>query len=120
MTHSEMNELYELFVLRTLEPEQASEIDRHLREGCAHCESKIAEAEKLMAAFGANVGIIEPPADLKRRVLTSIRSCPTPGNASAGKRASLMPTLYALAGLCAALIAVCIWLGTQRTALQSR
>ncbi|MFL6416362.1 MAG: hypothetical protein ACJ74Y_11930 [Bryobacteraceae bacterium] len=85
MTHSEMDELYELFILRTLEEEQASEIDRHVRGGCAHCKSKVIEAEKLMAALGANVGITEPPADLKRRVLASIRPMRGVANAPVAK-----------------------------------
>jgi hypothetical protein len=34
MTHPEMNELYELYVLRALEPELASEIESHLVDQC--------------------------------------------------------------------------------------
>ncbi len=54
MTHSEMDELYELFVLRTLERELASEIERHLRDGCTHCESKIARATVSHGCFRRN------------------------------------------------------------------
>ena len=114
MTHSEMNELYELFVLRTLEREQASEIEEHLRAGCAHCEAKVREADALMAAFATTVDIIQPPAHLRERVLSSVRPSPVP------KRENRMAAVYALAGLCAALLAVCVWLGTTTSDLKSR
>lgn len=114
MTHSEMDELYELFVLRTLEREQASEIEEHLRAGCAHCEAKIREADALMAAFATTVDIIQPPAHLRERVLSSVRPSPVP------KRENRIAAVYALAGLCAALLAVCVWLGTTTSDLKSR
>ncbi len=114
MTHAEMDELYELFVLRTLEREEASQIEQHLRDGCAHCEAKVREADALMAAFAATVDIVQPPARLRERVLSSVRPSP------ALKRENRMAGLYALAGLCAALFAVCVWLGTTTSDLKSR
>jgi len=114
MTHSEMDELYELFVLRTLEREEASEIEQHLRDGCVHCEARVREADALMAAFAGTVEIVEPPGHLRERVLSSIRPSPAP------KRENHKAVLYALAGLCAASLAVCVWLGTMTSNLNSR
>jgi hypothetical protein len=37
MTHAEMNELYDLYALGALEVEPASEIDKHIAEGCEYC-----------------------------------------------------------------------------------
>jgi anti-sigma-K factor RskA len=114
MTHSEMDELYELFVLRTLEREIASEIEQHLRDGCTHCESKIAKATVLMAAFAETVEITPAPPGLKDRVLSSVRP------SSSARRGNRSSTVYALAGLCAALVAVCVWLGTETSSMNSR
>lgn len=114
MTHSEMDELYELFVLRALEREQASEIDQHLRDGCAYCEAKVTEANALMAAFATTVDVVQPPAHLRERVLSSVRPSPVP------KRNGRTAGLYALAGLCAASLVACVWLGTTTSQLKSR
>jgi anti-sigma-K factor RskA len=114
MTHSEMDELYEMFVLRTLEREEASEIEQHLRDGCAHCEGRVREADALMAALAGTVKIVQPPAHLRERVLSATRPLPAP------KGKSHKPGLYALAGLCAALLAVCVWLGSTTNDLKSR
>jgi anti-sigma-K factor RskA len=113
MTHSEMEELYELFVLGTLERESAADIEQHLREGCQHCATKVREATSLMAAFGSTVEITPPPAHLRERVLSSVRPA-TPN------RRSRATSIYVLAGLCAALLAVCVWLGTETRQLRSR
>jgi anti-sigma-K factor RskA len=114
MNHSEMEELYELFVLGTLERESAGEIEQHLRDGCTHCEAKVTEAKALMAAFATTVDISQPPAHLRDRVLSSVRPAAVP------KRRSPSASIYVLAGLCAALLAVCVWLGTETRDLRSR
>lgn len=113
MTHSEMDELYELFVLRVLEPEQASEIEQHLREGCAHCEARVQEASALTAALATTVKIVQPPSHLRERVLSSVGASPVE------KRANRIPAVYSLAGLCAALLAMCVWLGITARDLKS-
>src|SRR6478609_7018298 len=116
MTHAEMDELYELFVLRTLEPELGSAIEQHLRDGCAHCETKVREATALVGSLADIVEITAPPAHLRDRVLSSVR----PRTSVAPRRGNRMAGIYALAGLCAALLAVCVWLGTETSELNSR
>jgi hypothetical protein len=111
-----MDELYDLFVLRTLEPELASAIEQHLRDGCAHCETKVREATALVGALAGIVEITTPPAHLRDRVLSSV----FPRTVVAPKRGNGMRGIYALAGLCAALLAVCIWLGSETSELKSR
>ncbi len=44
MTHSEMDELYELYALGALEPEPAAEIEAHLTTQCSYCMERIQEA----------------------------------------------------------------------------
>ncbi|MBV9678828.1 MAG: hypothetical protein JO185_21000, partial [Acidobacteriaceae bacterium] len=72
MTHSEMDELYELFVLGALERDQAFEIEQHLRDNCPYCQPKVQEAQALMAAFATVTDRVEPPKQLRDRVLSSI------------------------------------------------
>ncbi len=67
-----------------------------------------------MAAFAETVEITPPPAELKDRVLSSVRP-----HANAG-RETRRSGIYVLAGLCAALVAVCVWLGTETSDLRSR
>lgn len=114
MTHPEMDELYELFVLGALERELASEIEEHLRDSCTHCRMKVTDATVLMAAFAETVEITPPPPRLRERVLSFGR----PSFAAA--RIKGHNGLYTLAGLCAALLAVSIWLGTETSELKSR
>lgn len=114
MTHPEMDELYELFVLRALEHDLASEIERHLHDACAHCQAKVDEATALTAALAEVVPLTKPPAHLKERVLSSFSSTPVV------QPRKLTGSVYALMGACAALLAATIWLGTETNGLKSR
>ena len=116
MTHTEMDELYELYVLNLLEPELAAEIDRHLAEGCDYCPSHVKDAFALTAALAGVAPLEQPPAALRDRVLASIPetrskivAMPPP---VAPERKS-PGALYALSAACAALLLGCIWLGYQ-------
>ena len=127
MTHAEMDELYELYVLDLLEPELAAEIDRHLAEGCDYCPSHVKDALKLTASLAGTAPLQQPPATLRDRVLASI-----PETREKEKLVAMPPPqaerkssggLYALSLACAALLLGCIWLGYQngqiRTQLQA-
>ena len=50
MTHAEMNELYELYVLGSLEPAEAAEIDEHVRTGCDYCLRRLQDALAVLSA----------------------------------------------------------------------
>jgi anti-sigma-K factor RskA len=95
MNHSEMDELYELYVLGVLEPEQAAEIDQHLSDRCEHCLARLGEAAAVSSAIGALVEVQTPPARLRERVLGVAR----PARRSRG-------WVYAVAGLSAACLAL--------------
>ncbi len=76
MTHSEMEGLYELYVLGVLEPELAAEIDTHLREGCQECSPAVAEATRVAAALAGLAEPAIPSPELRDRVLASVRRGP--------------------------------------------
>ena len=73
MTHAEMNELYELYALGVLEPELASEVERHLEENCPYCREHLQEALRLTAALAETAEPVSPPAALRERILSSVR-----------------------------------------------
>ncbi len=112
MTHAEMDELYELFVLGALEPEQAAEIEQHVSTSCEYCIQHIGEAQFVTAAMSGLAEPLKPPAHLRKRVLASVKP----------ERRS--PSwLFAVGGLsaaCAALLAIAIWFGTSNAGYQQQ
>lgn len=111
MTHEEINELYELYALGVLEPEQAAEIEQHLREGCEHCRHQLQDAVWTTSAMA---GLTEPeqaPATLRKRVLqiaAPTKRQPTWQLATAG---------LALAAL--VLLGIALWSGNRTAILHS-
>ncbi len=114
MTHPEMDELYELFVMGALERDQAGEIEQHLQDNCAYCQGRVQEAQSLMAAFAGIAEPAEPPKYLRSRVLESIAPAASKPNKS------WFAGLLALGAACAALIVFCILLGNQVGNLRSQ
>lgn len=112
MTHPEMNELYELYLLGALEPELASEIDSHLADGCEYCGERLREATLAAAAMCGMAEQHEPPRHLRDLVLASVRP-----------RKQSNPWLYAVAGLvaaCVLLVAYSIWSISTAHSLRDR
>ena len=114
MTHLEMDELYELFVLGTLERDQSAEIKQHLQDDCPYCQAKVREAGELMAAFASVAEPVEPPNYLRNRVLSNIAP------AAPRQSKNWLAGLLALGAACAALLVFCILLGNQVGNLRSQ
>ena len=117
MTHAEMDELYELFVLGSLDRDEAAEIEKHLDENCTYCHARVREATELAAAFSGLIDVVTPPDDLRKRVLKSIAPPPAP---AAKKQSSWFGGMLALGAACVALTVFCLWLGSQTDNLQNR
>ncbi len=101
MTHDEMNELYELYVLGALEADQVAEVDEHLGTRCAYCLEHIQEAITVVSAMSGLAEDQKPPVRLRKRILASVE----PETRNRG-------WLFAVAGLsaaCAALAFATIW-----------
>lgn len=101
MTHAEMDELYELYVLGALEPEPALEIEAHLRENCAHCAERVGEALQTAAALSALAEPVKPPKSLRDRVVSSV------GPVKRSRNWTLV--LAALCAACLALLVFSLW-----------
>lgn len=72
MTHEELSDLYELYALGTLTPDERTEIEEHLGRGCAECRSGLAHAMELNAIMALVPDQVTPPKRLRRRVLASV------------------------------------------------
>ena len=72
MNHQELSELYELYALGLLEPEERIELERHLAEDCVQCRDGVKKGLALGALMGALPERLDPPRRLRARVLASI------------------------------------------------
>lgn len=97
MTHEELSELYELYALGVLEPEERTELEQHLSRNCPQCTAGLRSALAMTAMFGAGSEMVEPPRRLRKRVLASLGLEPRWRSLWIGSWG------LATAGLCAAL-----------------
>ena len=101
MTHAEMDELYELYVLGALEPEPALEIEAHLHDDCIYCSERVREALQTTSALSALAEPVKPPNALRHRVLSSV--------APAKQSRTWAFGLAGLSAACIALAAFSLW-----------
>ncbi|MBA3944903.1 MAG: anti-sigma factor [Herpetosiphonaceae bacterium] len=82
-----IDDLIDLYTLGALEPSEQEIADEHLR-GCAHCRALLNESERIVAALARTPEQIEPPADLRARVMARAQqarpavSVPSPAQAA--------------------------------------
>jgi anti-sigma-K factor RskA len=98
MTHDEMSDLYELYVLGALEPEETAAIDEHVRSQCDYCAAHIGDATLIAASMSGMADLQKPPARLRRRVMASVKPEQT-------KNRSWLWAIAALSAACVALVA---------------
>lgn len=97
MTHEEMKELYELYLLGAVEPDAAEEIERHFREGCSECTAGLRLASIVTAGLSALSEAAEPSPRLRGRVTAMVAS---------GQRGARRPWV-AYAGIAASVALLC-------------
>ncbi len=90
-THEELEVLVSVHALDGLDPADAAAVDAHL-ESCESCRAAFDEALETAAALALSVPPVEPPAELRERILVTARALPqeqavvTPAAAPARKR----------------------------------
>lgn len=77
MSNEELNEQYELFVLGVADPSAIEEIGERLSAGEAEVTLGVAKAREMAAGFALLAPEVEPPARLKKRVLSAVRREPS-------------------------------------------
>lgn len=68
-----VGELIPAHVLRTLEPDEAEQLEEHLRE-CQICRLECDQMEQRAASLALALDLIEPPPELRERILGAARS----------------------------------------------
>ncbi len=112
MTHEELNELYELYVLGVLEPSASAEIERHLDEGCEYCREHVPAAFRTTSSLMGLADAVKAPGALRKRVMGTVR--PAPAMARGWK--------FAMGGLSAVslgLLGAALWSANQTQDLHS-
>lgn len=71
MTHEELRDSYELYVLGAADAAERDEIRGHLARGCEVCMAEIKRARRMAAVLGQAAEPAAPPARLRRRILAS-------------------------------------------------
>lgn len=69
MSCEELRDHYELYALGVLDEPEITELRVHLERNCDVCRSGVRGARELMALLGTTAPLVQPPADLRRRVL---------------------------------------------------
>src|SRR5882762_4062089 len=73
MTHENYKALLAARVLTALDAEDARALDAHL-ESCADCRLEVSEWESTAALLALDAKPIEPPAELRQRILASVHA----------------------------------------------
>ncbi len=73
MTCAEIEELTGAYVLDAVTPEEREEIEAHL-DSCPHCIQLIRELRATMDLLPLSVSQVDPPPQLKRRVLSAVQA----------------------------------------------
>lgn len=72
MTHEELRDSYELYVLGVADAAERDEIRDHLNRGCEVCMAEVKRARRIGALLGHTAETAAPPARLRRRILASV------------------------------------------------
>jgi len=81
-SHERWSEDVAAYMLGALEPEQAAELERHA-EGCERCREEIRWLTPALDALPESVERIEPPRELRSRVMAEVRADAGPADAPA-------------------------------------
>jgi anti-sigma-K factor RskA len=72
MTHEELRDLIPAYALDALEPEAARAVEAHL-PGCDECREELSSLQAVAAELAVGIAPVEPPAELRERVLAGVR-----------------------------------------------
>lgn len=72
MTHEELRDSYELYILGAADPAERDEIREHLQRGCEVCMAELKRARRMTALLGHAAGEAAPSPKLRKRILASV------------------------------------------------
>ncbi|MEX2599882.1 MAG: anti-sigma factor [Dehalococcoidia bacterium] len=85
--HEDMKALASGYVLNALEPDEAAGFERHL-DSCAECWDAVAEYRSIRDRLPLTTVQVEPPPELRARVLAAVNAEASPRAAMSGQRRS--------------------------------
>lgn len=86
--HERWSEDLPAYLLGALEPGQQAELERHI-EGCADCRAELVWLRPSVNLLPETVERVEPPPELRERLVAQVRSEAKPAKAARGGRFSL-------------------------------
>jgi hypothetical protein len=102
MSCEELRDEYELYALGISDDAERAELERHLQSGCPNCSTGVKRALALNAWMMQLPADVEPPRNLRKRVLGSV-----------GVETKNWGLISAWAAVIAGLLAAVFWLGVQ-------
>jgi anti-sigma-K factor RskA len=105
----ELTDLFELYALGVLEPEESAEIEAHLGRNCAVCTPQLRRAAGLNAAVLASVPDSAPPRALRRRIVAMV-----------GADRSMWGWMFGSGAIAAALLIAVLWFSVRDRELESQ
>jgi anti-sigma-K factor RskA len=100
-THEEMRDMYELYALGVLEPEESAEIDRHLADRCEVCQRSVKRAMLTNSVILSFAPDVKPRKELKRKLMSGFGVAPRQWN------------MLAWAAVAACLLVTTLWLSVE-------
>jgi anti-sigma-K factor RskA len=74
MTCEQLAQLYDEYALGVLEGEERAELEQHLARACPKCTPAVAEARGIVSQLALAAPSIEPPADLRAKIMDSVNA----------------------------------------------
>lgn len=113
MDHERLREHAEPYALGILSAEEREAFARHLPL-CAACQQAVQDARLVGLALGASVEMVDPPPQLRSRVLAAATAEPQLGGARETRAATSLPWWLATAASIAAIVCGLQWWNTSR------
>lgn len=118
MSHEPYSEMAPAYALGTLEGEERSQFEAHLRGGCPECERALVEYGESLAGVAAELPPVAPPPSVKAALIRRIDAEARPARPLARPAPRWVPWRWAWAGALASALAVGGYLALKVTALE--
>lgn len=113
MDHEQVRELAEPYALGILSAEDRQAFERHLPL-CEECQRAVRDARVVGLALGQSVEMIEPPPQLRSRVLAAATMTPQVGTSRATSASATLPWWLTAAASIAAIVFGLQWWNAER------
>lgn len=105
MTHEELRELIPAHALDALSPEEAREVEAHLRT-CDECRADLTAFQEVSSDLARGIPMVDPPAGLRERILDAIQSEAIQSEVRPRAKVVAFPRIWTLALAAAAAVAI--------------